>query len=149
MRVGPHLSGPHKRSGPIRSGLTVVCVLCGKDSPRTGRFQTKCSECRKSHIRQKTYILDYAKLWRQTHREIVRAAKNHPCMDCGEVFHHSLMDFDHRSGEVKGFNIAIGMFRFGKEKLLAEIAKCDVVCCLCHRIRTWNRAHPQEHIIRK
>ena len=24
-----------------------------------------------------------------------------------------------------------------REKILAEVAKCDVVCSNCHRIRTW------------
>ena len=30
------------------------------------------------------------------------------------------------------------------EALLTEIEKCDVVCAICHRIRTWNRRVAQE-----
>jgi hypothetical protein len=30
------------------------------------------------------------------------------------------------------------------EKLLAEIAKCDLVCSNCHRIRTWERLTVEE-----
>jgi len=59
------------------------------------------------------------------------------------------MDFDHRPGEVKEFNLAqvMSQSRISWSRLLAEIAKCDVVCANCHRIRTWQRrrkALPEE-----
>jgi hypothetical protein len=73
--------------------------------------------------------------------EIILREKDRPCSDCGFVFHPSAMDFDHRSGEVK-VDIIVGCAaRFGKEKLLKEIAKCDVVCANCHRKRTFLRMH--------
>ncbi|WP_422733332.1 hypothetical protein ACN26Y_20980 [Micromonospora sp. WMMD558] len=50
------------------------------------------------------------------------------------------MEFDHREGEVKSFSIAEARNGIGKSRLMAEIAKCDVVCCLCHRFRTARRA---------
>jgi hypothetical protein len=51
------------------------------------------------------------------------------------------MDFDHRPGETKCFNLAIaaGQTRLSWAKMLAEIAKCDVVCANCHRKRTHRR----------
>jgi hypothetical protein len=33
---------------------------------------------------------------------------------------------------------------YGMEKVLAEIAKCDLVCANCHAIRTWNRHREAE-----
>ena len=36
----------------------------------------------------------------------------------------------------KEFNIAVDFARFSKKKLMEEIAKCEVVCSNCHRIRT-------------
>ncbi len=58
-----------------------------------------------------------------------------PCADCGGEFPPECMDFDHRPGEEKLFSV--GVFRrIGLKKLLAEIAKCDVVCANCHRLRT-------------
>jgi hypothetical protein len=51
------------------------------------------------------------------------------------------MDFDHRPGEKKCFNLSIAasQTRQSWEKMAAEIAKCDVVCANCHRERTHQR----------
>lgn len=60
-------------------------------------------------------------------------------MDCGGTFDPVCMDFDHRPGELKLFNIAAWRQYSAKvttAKLLTEIAKCDVVCANCHRLRT-------------
>ncbi|AJD82175.1 HNH endonuclease [Mycobacterium phage Cosmo] len=49
------------------------------------------------------------------------------------------MDFDHVRG-VKEFNI--GSYRtksYSLQRIRDEIAKCDVVCSNCHRIRTHDR----------
>jgi len=74
-------------------------------------------------------------------RALVRAAKDRPCADCGQRFPFYVMEFDHREGEVKCFNIgdANDRRRVGKSRLLAELAKCDVVCANCHRERTHRR----------
>jgi hypothetical protein len=60
------------------------------------------------------------------------------CADCGYKKHPRALDFDHRPGEVKLFTIGNHMDSAWK-KIEAEIAKCDVVCANCHRIRTFNR----------
>lgn len=67
-------------------------------------------------------------------RALISSLKNVPCMDCCKRFHPVCMDFDHRPGEIKLFTIAAR--KMGREALLAEIAKCDVVCSNCHRLRT-------------
>lgn len=67
------------------------------------------------------------------------ALKNKPCMDCGGTFPTCCMDFDHRDPSTKNRKAA-GMIalaaRVGWDEVLAEIAKCDIVCANCHRIRT-------------
>lgn len=63
-------------------------------------------------------------------------AKSGPCMDCGNQFPPECMDWDHRPGEIKYRNVS--QIR-GKEKLMAEISKCDLVCANCHRIRSKRR----------
>lgn len=71
-------------------------------------------------------------------------AKNRPCMDCGNSYPPCVMDFDHRDPSQKSRVLrskrVIGMRGFAasrtREALLAEIAKCDVVCANCHRLRT-------------
>lgn len=61
------------------------------------------------------------------------------CADCGFNSHPAALDFDHRPGEVKDFNIS-NKTDYDRDLVLAEIAKCDVVCSNCHRIRTATRA---------
>lgn len=63
--------------------------------------------------------------------------KNHPCADCGEKFPPECMDFDHVRGE-KLFNVGQGAGRLWSD-ILDEIAKCELVCANCHRVRTRQR----------
>ena len=73
--------------------------------------------------------------------ELVRHHKNRPCADCNGWFPSFVMEFDHRDGETKSFNIGSAAREIvSVERMLAEIAKCDIVCCLCHRLRTARRA---------
>jgi hypothetical protein len=58
-----------------------------------------------------------------------------PCADCGGEFPAVCMDFDHRDPSTKSFTISANK-TVSWEKLLAEIAKCDVVCANCHRLRS-------------
>jgi hypothetical protein len=46
------------------------------------------------------------------------------------------MDFDHREDKVEIVSRLLWA-NAAKEKILAEIAKCDLVCSNCHRIRTF------------
>ena len=61
-------------------------------------------------------------------------------MDCGRVLPFYCYDFDHLDGETKKFMIsAVGWGTVGLTRLKEEVAKCDLVCAVCHRIRTYNR----------
>lgn len=73
-------------------------------------------------------------------REIISShKKSFPCLDCGER-DPVVLDFDHRVGATKDFDIgnapALGI---GKYRLIAEIAKCDIRCSNCHRRATHAR----------
>lgn len=75
-------------------------------------------------------------------RQILDAAKARPCMRCGNEFPTYVMDFDHRPGTRKCFNLSLA--RKGTiplELVYAEMRKCDVVCSNCHRIREHERVH--------
>lgn len=61
------------------------------------------------------------------------------CADCGYRANAVALDFDHLPGHVKEYRLATMAAGLKKEKIDAEIAKCDVVCANCHRIRTANR----------
>lgn len=73
--------------------------------------------------------IQQAKIWQ---------IKSQPCKDCGGLFHPCAMDFDHRDPSQKVFEIGPALSR-NWEKVQAEIAKCDVVCSNCHRVRTFKR----------
>jgi hypothetical protein len=77
------------------------------------------SRARKAHIKQ-----------------TVNTAKHKPCKDCGNKYPPILMDFDHRDPATKLFEISEAR-RNGMSliDLLAEIDKCDVICCWCHARR--------------
>jgi hypothetical protein len=62
----------------------------------------------------------------------------HGCADCGFNKHPAALDFDHRPGTIKFFNIKHG-YGYGWSRLMDEVAKCEVVCANCHRIRTVKR----------
>lgn len=72
--------------------------------------------------------------------ELLRERRSRPCADCGGSFAPHQMDFDHRPGTTKRFRLTEGgaMLR-PTAAILAEVAKCDVVCANCHRVRTRDR----------
>lgn len=70
----------------------------------------------------------------------IHVLKSKPCVDCGGTFPSVCMDFDHIDGHVKVNNIATMVHGLRRIAVIrAEIAKCEVVCSNCHRIRTANR----------
>lgn len=75
---------------------------------------------------------------REHHKLLVDQLKEAtPCSDCFQLFPAEAVDFDHVRG-VKLGNISDLLHLPGKE-LAAEIAKTEVVCSVCHRIRTRDR----------
>lgn len=56
------------------------------------------------------------------------------CNICGIAnLHPSLYDFHHRDPKIKEFNFT-KMRQFSPEKRNKELDKCDLLCCMCHRI---------------
>jgi hypothetical protein len=81
---------------------------------------------------------EYRDRYSEQVRQVIRKAKSIPCADCGINYPWYVMDFDHVRGEKK-FGIAQMIQHQGIATIQQEIAKCDVVCSNCHRIRTYNR----------
>jgi len=60
----------------------------------------------------------------------------HPCVDCGNS-DPRVLEFDHVRG-VKKYNVSeMQNQRHTVKALFEEIAKCDVRCANCHRIKTY------------
>jgi hypothetical protein len=71
--------------------------------------------------------------------EYLAGLKSQPCTDCGGTFDPEAMDFDHVTG-VKLFNVsAASSAGYSLKKIEDEVAKCELVCAVCHRIRTKRR----------
>jgi hypothetical protein len=83
-----------------------------------------------------------ARTYRQKIAAIIQGARSTPCLDCGVQLPPTVMEFDHVRGE-KRFNI--GQWHRAKlapgetkEQIVREeIAKCEVRCPNCHRMRHW------------
>jgi hypothetical protein len=98
-----------------KSGVTSYCIPC--------ETQYKAEWHLKRRVEIKNWIYNHL--------------KSNPCVDCGESDVLAL-DFDHVRGSQKRYNIAHAFMLTGMtiKKLETEIAKCDVRCGKCHRIRT-------------
>lgn len=81
---------------------------------------------------------------KERNRDYVRKIKeSNPCIDCGQIYHYSQMDFDHVRGE-KRYNVAtIANTLASINTIKKEIAKCELVCANCHRLRTWKRTQKE------
>lgn len=136
------------------TGLTMRrCGRCRELKPledfsprKKGGWQGYCRTCLRQY-KQEYYQKNRDKYIARSlaHKRRLKAilleAKNQPCSDCKRRFPPYVLDFDHREGERKLFNVSeLNAHRWVSVRvLLAEIAKCDLVCANCHRIRTHER----------
>jgi len=61
-----------------------------------------------------------------------------PCSDCGQIYHPSIMEFDHKDPSAKRGMVS-AMMNCRIQTIQAEIDKCDIVCSNCHQYRTFIR----------
>jgi hypothetical protein len=135
-------------------GPNKVCSLCGKCRllkffvlSAKGYRHSYCKKCSKKEYRKwadknaarlAQYAIDTAK----RNRALVEGLKARPCADCGVPYPPCVMDFDHLPQFKKRSAISNMMSsKFSEKAILAEAAKCEVVCSNCHRIRTAARSH--------
>lgn len=128
------------------------CTKCGEEKPsydfsykvkKTHELRKDCKVCQAKVI--KANYLKKPELhrtqrdnYRNRRMAEIRELKNRPCVDCGKQYEYFCMDFDHTED-----NKRCGVSRLAQggfyKKALEEAAKCEVVCCLCHRYRTQAR----------
>lgn len=84
----------------------------------------------------------YSKFWNRPlknkrqieNRELIRAAKNTPCAECGGRYDHWQMEFDHIDPTTKSCAVSLmALTAYSRVRLEEEIRKCEVLCALCHR----------------
>jgi hypothetical protein len=69
--------------------------------------------------------------------DVLEYKRSTPCADCGQYFPACVMDFDHVLG-VKYKSLSKMMYSSTQSRI-AEMAKCELVCSNCHRVRTEQR----------
>lgn len=132
---------------------TKVCTKCKlslsieefyfKDKVKNKR-QSSCRVCNRVDSKQhyekyKDHYKRKALKQSQASRQFLfDYLKGKSCIDCG-ILDVRVLEFDHISEDKRagvGFMARSG---YGKEAILREIAKCEIRCANCHRIRTFER----------
>lgn len=81
------------------------------------------------------HVREYNQTRRARGKQIIDEAKhNLPCADCGQIFHPCAMDFHHRNPAEKSGQIS-NITTWSEDRIRAELAKCELLCAVCHRIR--------------
>lgn len=125
-----------------RSKTHKRCPRCEEELPHANFHRRNggqhlmgyCRECQSAYasIRQQKRYVEI--------RTLLNQLKSVPCADCEKPHPPWAMDFDHRPDEEKCFNLGEAPRRgFSEETLQRELDKCDVVCALCHRYRTFGK----------
>jgi len=112
----------------------VVCVNCHRLRSRNRHRQWLASRIQAASPR----IESQRARWRYQ-AEVLDQLRSVPCADCGGRFAQCSMDFDHRDPSTKTARVPALVGRAGIRRILAEVAKCDIVCANCHRLRTFER----------
>jgi len=124
-----------------------LCRRCDKVLPITlfKQESSVCRTCTYERLRDVRLLSParyaaYSKKNKNKTLEYIKELKNRPCTDCNKTFVHVAMDFDHLDRSQKTHAIS-GLYarHASKEKIDAEVAKCELVCAVCHRIREFNR----------
>ncbi len=106
--------------------------------------QVQCRSCKKKTDavffqanKEKANERNRATRLRLTKR--VQDLKRVPCTDCGNSYDPVAMDFDHVADD-KMYNISDLVRSLAPwSRIEQEIEKCEVVCAVCHRLRTKTR----------
>lgn len=134
-----------QKKWPRPPKTTMLCRICGEAKGEDGFHpsnwrdaitRSKCKQCLLKYQKHR-YDNGYSQNVDAGRRERLNAVSaikaERGCRDCGES-HPACLDFHHRNKTEKTVAVGSLVSRTTKmEKLLAEIAKCDVVCSNCHR----------------
>lgn len=131
--------------------LNVDCF--SRNAARKDGRSSACKECQRQYTNahyaeNKGYYKKKARVWSnqrlQELARIINLAKSKPCVDCGRQFPPVAMDLDHIRG-VKVDDVSrLRQTHVHPDVIEAEIAKCDVRCAVCHRLKTHKKSSRSE-----
>lgn len=128
-----------------------ICCWCQTEKPfsdfhrRGTGYQSACKTCRKIQDKNR-YASDpesHAAIRVKRKRELaiwaMELKRNKPCTDCNNSYHPVAMQWDHVSDNKKVNVSDMPRNGYSRDRVLEEIAKCELVCANCHSVRTYNR----------
>ena len=140
--------------------MKLKCKHCNKIIKNRSKIKIFCSQkcqllnwVQNNRLKLNRQVREYRKrryqkdgMWRSSGKKAQELnrwmieIKSNPCVDCNNSFPVCCMDFDHREGTTKEYNVG-SMFahHYSRELIEKELKKCDLVCSNCHRIRTQKR----------
>ena len=127
-------------NGSRYDGLQAYCRECQRAKAHEHYLANKeqyIARAKRSKDRARANGKRGTQTYLAVRRQRLDELKSVPCADCGGSYSPWVMDFDHVRGE-KAFNVGSGL-SLGVARMLAEAAKCEVVCSNCHRERTQRR----------
>lgn len=91
---------------------------------------------REHYARNKKRYYDRNKKRRDALRDwLISLKEGKPCTRCNGYFHFKALDWHHKDATDKLFNVSDALNNlYGKERILQEIEKCELICANCHRI---------------
>lgn len=126
----PKESSEFNKNRRARDGLQTHCRPCSHE--RFKAYYAKNKEKQLSVVRQRNEAAT-----RVNQVKILDYLREHPCVDCGED-DVVVLEFDHVHGK-KRAHVSKLIQGWAWRTVEAEIEKCEVVCCNCHRRRTLTR----------
>lgn len=145
--------------------VSKICMDCHLEkfadqfawsNEKAGFLKPRCKACDSEHrsiLLQERMSIFLARnsRRRESRQAFINELKSDPCVDCDQVFDPCAMDFDHTNPINKVDKISRMVQQMVSiETLIAEIMKCDLVCAVCHRIRTKRRGrHERESRARR
>lgn len=115
----------HRHRGR-KDGRQPVCKQCRAELDHDRYLRTRGSDSR--HRNNAVFARERA-LWMRSLKQ------GRPCSDCGGSYPPEAMQWDHLPGYPKRGDVS-ALAGLSKEEILAEIAKCALVCTNCHILRT-------------
>lgn len=112
----------------------VVCANCHRvRTMRTAPNQRPNRTAARSNATQRWSINRRAQLM------VLAELRDSPCRDRGRRLPWYAMEYDHRDPKAKVDEVMRMAGHAGLDRILAEVARCDIVCSNCHRDRTHRR----------
>lgn len=128
------------------------CPKCGETKPAREFYRNQNRKSRRVHNCRKCENAASRRRY-QSRLDFIREYKlERGCADCGYKGHPAALEFDHLPQFEKKYTISQITARMAipHEVVLEEIAKCEVVCANCHRVRTYARGeHGAFHDLRR